>query len=192
MHKEFKVNIWRAGYFLGMILSFGLLCLVIFCIYHMIINKAPHFVIGLVGGCLFAFVVLVYVAFFYFNKLTIVVDGENVTYKLPDKTIKFSTKDIIKIERNFSYAGVGYAVLFYNEKHKKCRIDFTQDLQDSEQLIEHFEKKSRIKMRQEGTVDVKNEKRPFVRFLKIIFNIVMTLILFWLVVGWPTFHAWKH
>lgn len=185
MMKKYKVSIWRAGYFFGQIGSLCALGMMIFGMYAIIRSKQPVILVVLGLGCLFAAVVLFYLAFFYLNRLKLYVDDENVTYQLPDKKITFKIKDIYKIEKDFSYAGVGYYVFFYDEKRKKRHIKFQEDVENSEALIEYLQKKSGVKMRWEGTVDVKNEKRPFIKVLKTAWNIFIVVFIIGATVVYP-------
>ncbi len=170
---------------MGQIGSLCALGLMIFGMYGIIRSKQPTILIILGLGCLFAAVVLFYLAFFYLNRLKIYIDDENVTYQLPDKKITFKIKDIYKIEKDFSYAGVGFYIFFYDEKRKKRHIKFQEDVEDAEELIEYLQRKSGIKMRWEGTVDVKNEKRPIIKVLKIAWNIFILIFIIGATVVYP-------
>lgn len=189
MHKEYKINIMRAGYFFVIILGILLPLGGAYGVYTVIRNHAPFLLIFMMCVLLLIFIFLFFLSLFYFNKLKIYIDDENVIYKMPDKTIKFNVRDIRKIEKDFSYAGFGYYVFFYDDKRKKRHIKFTQDLEDSEELIDYLQKKSGVKMRWEGTVDVKNEKRPVIKVLKIGWNIFITVFMIGALVVWP---FWAH
>ncbi len=191
MHKEYRINIWRAGYILAPILGTFLSGIGVYGLYCTIRSNASFLLVSIGIGATLAVLFFLVLFLFYFNKLRIRVDDENVTYRMPDKNVKFNVKDIYKIERDFSGAGVGYYVFFYDDKRKKRHIKFTQDLEESEQLVNYLERKSGVKMRQEGTLDVENEKRPIIKVLKIVYNIIITLAIFGLLVAWPFVHTWS-
>ncbi|MBF0532813.1 MAG: hypothetical protein HQL23_06940, partial [Candidatus Omnitrophica bacterium] len=115
---------------------------------------------------------------------------ETVEYILPDKRIKFKTGDIYKMEKDFSYAGVGYYIFFYDEKHKQRHIKLNYISGDDE-LMGYLQKKTGIKVLREGTFDVEKEQRPAVKVLKIIWNIIITFFLAWIVVLWPFISHFK-
>ena len=122
---------------------------------------------------------------FYLPKLKVYVDDENVTVKLPDKTTTFKIKDIYKIEKDFSYAGVGYYVFYYDEKRKKRHVKLNDNIAGDGDLMDYLQRKSGIKMRWEGTVDVKNEKRPLIKVLKIAWNIFIVAFVIGATVVYP-------
>jgi len=185
MYKEYKINIFRAGYIFGIIITLFLTCVGIYGLYSTLRVKAPFFVICIGIAALSAVIFVLFLSLFYFLKLKISINGENIIYSLPHKIVTFSVNDIYKIEKDFSYAGVGYYVFFYDDKRKKRHIKFTQDIEDSEGLIKYLQNKSSVKMRQEGTLDVENEKSPTIKALKIALNIIITLIILGLLVLWP-------
>jgi hypothetical protein len=103
---------------------------------------------------------------------------------MPDKTTKFKTSDIYKIEKSI-YAGKGYYVFYRDAKGKKRHIIFDVNLQGYEELAAYLEKKSAKTSRWEGTLDVGNEKRPVVKILKIIYNIIISFLIIGLLAVYP-------
>lgn len=193
MNKEYKINIFRAGYILIPIASIYLGAASIYGVYTMARFHAAFYLILMSVGLLSIFIFLIFLSFLYFNKLTISIKDEDVIYKMPDKIIKFRIKDIIKIEKDFSFAGFGYYVFFYDSNRRKRHIKFTQDLEDSEGLIQFLQNKSGVKMRWEGTLSVNKEDWPIIKILKTIYNIFIVIFIIGALVVFPYLSAqYKH
>ncbi len=186
MHKVYKIDIFRAGYVLAIICSILFVALAAFFVLYSIFHfHYPFIIICVMTGFLIIALFLFYLFSFYFNKLEVHVDNEILIYKMPDQTITFNIKDIYKIEKDFSYAGVGYYIFYYDNNRKKKHIKLTQHLEDAENLIEYLEKESDIKMRWEGTLDVEKEKRPVMKGLKIVYNIFIVCFIIGFLVVYP-------
>ena len=185
MDKVYEINFFKSSYFVGSI-YFAMMTLGL--IYALFVTLKQH--VALVLICLVCLLLMVCAFFlilflFYFGRLKIYINGETVTYEMPDKVTKFNIKDIYKIEKSLSFAGVGYYVFFYDDKRKKRHVVINDNIQEYEDLKDYLERKSDIKTRWEGTFDVEKEKRPIVKILKIVFNVVITILILGLTVVYP-------
>lgn len=185
MHKEYRINVFRAGYILTILTFTFLVGCGMYGVYSVIRLHSSPLLIYAMSVLLMIFSLFFYLSIFYFNRLVIRIEDEDIIYKMPDKIVRFKIKDIYKIEKDFSFAGTGYYVFFYNSNRKKRHIKFTQDLENSEELIEYLQKKSGIKMRWEGTLNVENEKRPIIKWLKIIWNVFIVVFIIGILVVYP-------
>jgi len=192
MKKIFKFNIYRTGYILGMILVPIPLVLSIWCMFLTVQQKQPMIILVLASCFLYGSVVVCYMFYFYFNKLQIQIDGNRLIYTFPGRNVEINIKeDIVSIRKLFGLNGVGYFVYYKDKKGKKRHIDFTQDLEGSEQLVKFLESKVNVKVQQQGTLAIKDTDKPITKMLKLVFNIVVVLGLLWVLVIWPVMHAWK-
>jgi hypothetical protein len=159
--------------------------LVIYGAYRTIQAHAPRILLCLGYVLMLIPPFFLFLCLFYYNKLKILIDGDTLTYKMPDKLLTFNIKNIYKIEKEISQAGIGYYIFYYDDKHKKRHIKFNNDLGGHQELIDYLQGRSGIKMRWEGTFDVEKEKRPVIKLLKIIFNIIVVILLAYIFVIFP-------
>lgn len=185
MNKAYTINTFALPYVINILLSVVVASGAFFGLYSVIRHHAS-FIFLLLGWMMVAVSsFILWLSLFYFNKLKIVVDDENVVYAMPDKIVKFKLKDIYRIERDFSYAGTGYYVFFYNDNGQKRHVKFNQDITDDAELLDYLQRKSGIKMRWEGTVDVRNENRPLIKVLKIVWNVFIVTFIIGTTVVYP-------
>jgi hypothetical protein len=157
---------------------------VVFFIFYVAITSAHKPPFWFYGWVLFLTVFIFYLINFA-SHISITVDKDTVTYKTIHRTKTFKYSDIYKIQKGFSYAGRGYDVFYRDENGVSRRVTFDNNMPGHEELIAHLQKKSDIKMRWEGTLDVSQEKRPVVRVLKKIYNILIVIFIILLTMAYP-------
>ncbi|MBP9854315.1 MAG: hypothetical protein KBD53_05570 [Candidatus Omnitrophica bacterium] len=192
MNKEYKINIFRAGYVLSLIFSPTFLALTLYGLY-MVLTYSGYWVFS--AFCFFFLLMAIglnYFVFFVFNKLSIFLCNNEVTFKMPHFKKVFKMEDIYDIRRDYFNGIISYNIYYKDKNEKKSRVTFTQDICDSEELIKYFQKMSGIKMKNYGDLTIKDaDSKPLVLFKKS-YNLILTALIIFLFFMWPIIQSAKN
>ena len=192
MKKEYKTNIFRAGYVLAMIFAPIFLALTLYGFY-MILTRSGYWVFYLFGlFFLFMAIGLNYFVFFMFNKLSIFLCNDEVTFKMPHFKKVFKAEDIYDIRRDFFNGVISYNIYYKDRNGKKKHVTFTQDTCDSEELVKYLQKMSGVKMKNYGDLTIKDDDSKPLIVLKKSYNLILTVLIIFIFFMWPIIQSAKN